>query len=299
MKKLQSLKLLALLLTLKSTILIPTPIATAETPNNGDEMIPRGVVERLLRLNIADFMGVEKQLILGKLPDNLPLEIPQPANTQVVATIQRGKDNYQIELDVPQSAAQVESLYENQLTQKGWKQQKQPSPQQAFATSASEANKSIGYCESEKGPSINLTISQSEKASTAVSIGLSTDKNNHFCRYISGGSPFDIVEVPSLKPPENTKVIPNPMRTFSSEMSNSKVTLESQLNMEQLNQHYINEMQQAGWRKTADTKDNQTNLSIWTIKGAEDVTWEAIMRIKPVEDKSGQYSANLLILQDK
>ena len=299
MKKLQSLKLFALLLTLNSTILIPSAIATAETPNNDDEMISRGIVERLLRLNIPDFMGVEKKLFIGKLPDNLSVDIPQPANSQVVGTIQRGRDNYQIELDVPQSAAQIESFYENQLKQKGWKQQKRPSPQQVFATSASQANKSIGYCESEKGPSINLSISQLEKASTAVCIGLSTDKNNHFCRYISGNSPFDIVEVPTLKPPENTKVIPDPMRTFSSEISNSKVTLESQLNIEQLNQHYTNEMQQAGWTKTADAKDTRNNLTIWRFKGKEDVSWEGIMRIKPVEGKSGQYSANLMILQEK
>jgi len=128
---------------------------------------------------------------------------------------------------------------------------------------------------------------------------LSTNKNNHFCRYISGNSPFDVVEVPSLKPPENTKVIPNPMRTFSPEMSNSKVTLESQLNIEQLNQHYTNEMQQAGWIKTTDVKDSQVNLSIWTFKGQEDVSWEGIMRFKPIEGKSGQYSANLMILQEK
>ena len=298
MKKLQSLKLFALLLTLNSTILIPSAIATAETPNNDDEMISRGIVERLLRLNIPDFMGVEKKLFIGKLPDNLPVEVPQPGNSQVVGTIQRGKDNYQIELDVPQSAAQVESFYENQLTQKGWKQQKQPSPQQAFAITANQSNKSSSYCESAKGPSINLSISQLEKTSTSVSIGLSTNKNNHFCRYLSGGSPFDIVEVPSLKPPENTKVIPNPMRTFGSEISNSKATLESQLNIEQLKQHYINQMQQAGWTKTADAKNTQTNLSVWTFKGQENI-WEGIMRIKPVEGKSGQYSANLMILQEK
>ena len=158
MNKLKSLKIIALLLTLKSITLIPSPIAIAETPNNDDEMIPRGVVERLLRLNIVDFMGVEKQLLLGKLPDNLPVEIPRPANSQIVGTIQRGKDNYQIELDIPQSATQVESFYENQLTQKGWKQQRQPSPQQAFATSVNQANKNLGYCKSEKGPSINLSI---------------------------------------------------------------------------------------------------------------------------------------------
>ncbi|NJM20047.1 MAG: hypothetical protein HC907_15765 [Richelia sp. SM1_7_0] len=298
MNQLHSLKLFALLLILKSTILLPTPTAVAETPND-DEMIPRGVVERLLRLNIPDFMGVEKELLIGKLPGNLPVEIPQPTNTQIIGTIQRGKDNYQIELDIPQPATQVESFYQSQLTSKGWKQQKQPSPQQAFATTANQSNQNIGYCKSEKGPSINLSISQSEKTSTAVSIGLSTDKNNYFCRYLSGGSPFDIVEVPSLKPPENTKVIPNPMRTFSSEMSNSIATLESQLNLEQLNQHYINQMQQAGWTKTADAKDAQINLSTWTLKSKEDVTWEGIMRIKPVEGKSGQYSANLMILPDK
>jgi hypothetical protein len=298
MNQLHALKLFALLLILKSTILIPTPTAVAETPND-DEMIPRGIVERLLRLNIPDFMGVEKQLLIGKLPDNLPVEIPQPANTQVVGTVQRGKDNYQIELNVPQSADQVESFYEKQLIQQGWKQQKQPSPQQAFATSANESKKNMSYCKSEKGPSLNLNVSQSDNNDTAVSIGLDNDTNYSFCRYLSGSLPFEILEVPSLKPPENTKVIPNPMRTFSSEMSDSKATLESQLNLEKLSQHYINQMQQAGWTKTTDAKDAEINLSIWTFKGEGDVTWQGIMRIKPVKGKSGNYSANLLILQDK
>lgn len=299
MNKLNSLKLFVLLLVLKSTVIIPTPVAVAEIPDGNNEMIPRGVVERLLRLNRPDFMGVEKQLVIGELPTNLPVEIPQPTNTEVVGTIQRGKDNYQIELNVSESVARVESFYQQQLTKAGWKKQKKPSPKQAFAISANQKNENLSYCKSNKGPAIDLMVSQSDNNSTAVSISLDTNENHSFCRYLAGGFPFDVVEVPILKPPKATKVIPEPMRSFSSEMSNSTVTLESELNLEQLNTHYMNEMQQAGWGKTADSKNNQINLTVWTFKGEKNSNWQGIMRIKPMENQSGRYSANLIILQDK
>ncbi|MEM7552535.1 MAG: hypothetical protein AAF378_00265 [Cyanobacteria bacterium P01_A01_bin.84] len=302
MNKLYFLQLLILpLLIIKSAIVIPTFLAVAEPADNNDEMIPKQIVERLLRLNRIDYYrGGRSQLLLGKLPDKLPVEIPQPSNTQILASIQRGESYYEMVLNVPQGSAQVESFYENQLTQKGWKQHRSTSPKQAFATSATQKD-DLNFCKSEKGPALRLNLNQpAQDTPTEVSISLDANESNSFCRFLSGGLPFAFAKTPTLKPPANTKVIPKPIGGYSSEMSHSKATLESdELNLEQLNQHYISQMQQAGWTKMADTKNNQTTFSLWTLKDKDNNIWQGMMSIKPIPNKSGQYLSNLIVMQEK
>ena len=83
MNKLNLLTLFFFPLVILLAIAIPTRVAVAETANNNDdEMIPTKIAERLLRLNRVDFYrGIKSNIIVGKLPDNLPVEIPQPGDT--------------------------------------------------------------------------------------------------------------------------------------------------------------------------------------------------------------------------
>lgn len=266
MNKLNLLTLFLFPLIILLAIAIPTRVAVAEPTNDNDnEMIPRKVLERLLKLNRVDFyQGRKSQIIIGKLPDDLQVEIPQPAESEILGSIKRGEDIYEIALDVPLAATQVKSFYETQLTQNGWKQQQDISPKRAFATSATQIDENFSYCFSEKGPLLQLNINQLENNPTEVSISLNTDETNSSCRYlVSGGLPFSFAKTPSLKPPANTKVIPKGNVGFSSEMSHSMANLESQLNLQQLNQHYIAQMEQAGWTKIADTQNTQAGFSMY------------------------------------
>ncbi|MBE9215599.1 hypothetical protein IQ247_23515 [Plectonema cf. radiosum LEGE 06105] len=301
MNKLNSIKLILFsLFLLNLAILIPSYVTVAQPANNQDEMIPRKIVERLLRLNRVDYYrGGRSQLLIGKVPDNLPVEIPQPAQAEILGSIKRSEDYYEIALDIPQSATQVKSFYENQLTQKGWKQQEDMSPKRAFATSITQIDENLNYCKSEKGPALQLNLNQSEDTFTEVSISLNTNQSDSTCRYLIRGLPFSFTKTPILKPPANTTVIPKPIGGFSSEFSNSMATLESQLTLEQLHQHYMNQMQQAGWQKIADTKNIQTTLSMWSLKDKDNNNWQGIMTIKPIEGNQKQYLANLIIMQDK
>lgn len=300
MNKLNLLTLILLPLITLFAIAIPTRVAVAEPANNDDEMISTKVLERLLRLNRVDiYRGIKSNIIIGKLPDNLPVEIPQPDNTQIVGSIKRGEHAYEIALDTTLTATQVKSFYENQLIDKQWKQQEDISPKRAFATSANQIEENLSFCKSEKGPLLQLNINQSENTFTEVSISLNTDESNSSCRYLIGGLPFSFAKTPILRPPVNTKVTPKQVGGFSSEMSNSMANLESQLNIEQLNQHYLSQMQEAGWTKIADTQNNQAAFSMWSLKDKDNIFWQGMMSIKPVEGKSEQYLANLIIMQEK
>jgi len=300
MNKLNLLTLFLLPLIIFLATAIPTKVAVAEPANNDDEMVSRKVLERLLRLNRVDFYrGRKSQVIIGKLPDDLSTEIPQPSEAEIVGSIKRGEDTYEIALDVPVAATQVKSFYETQLAEKGWKQQEDMSPKRAFATSATEFEESLSFCKSEKGPLLQININQPENTSTEVGMSLNTNESDSSCRFLIKGLPFSFAKTPILKPPANTKITPKQVGGFSSEMSNSMANLESQLNLQQLNQHYIGQMQQAGWTKMADAQNNQAAFSMWSLKDKDNIFWQGMMSIKPVEGKSEQYLANLVIMQDK
>lgn len=289
MNKLNFLTLILLPFIILLAIAIPSRVAVAEPANNDNEMISTKVVERLLRLNRMDFyIGRKSQVLIGKLPDDLQVEIPQPSDADIVGSIKKGEDFYEIALDVPAAATQVKSFYETQLNQKGWKQQEDMSPKRAFATSATQIDENLSYCKSNKGPLLQLNINQPENNPTEVSISLNTDETNSSCRYLIGGLPFSFAKTPILKPPANTKVTPKQVGGFSSEMSNSMANLESQLNLEQLNKHYISQMQQAGWTKMADAQNNQAAFSMWLLKDKDNISWQGMMSIKPIEGKSEQ-----------
>jgi hypothetical protein len=294
MKRLHLIKLILLpLIILNSTIVIP--IAVAETPNNDDEMISRRLVERLLNPSMLE----ESELIIGKLPDNLFIQIPQPSKSQILGTMIRGKSSYQIELNAPQSATEVKSFYQTQLTAAGWKNSQIISPPKpAFVTSENQSNENLGFCNSEKGALVHLKFNQYEDNSTEISLFLNQVKQPNFsCPQSNIGLPF--AHIPSLKPPANTKVTPRLTGNISPQTSNSVATLESNLTIEQLNQHYMNQMQQAGWTKTGDTKNAQTIFSIWGFKDQENRIWQGVMSLKPIEGKSGQYFASLILTQEE
>ena len=300
MNKLNLLTLFFFPLVILLAIAIPTRVAVAESVNNDDEMIPTKVVERLLRLNRVDFYrGRKSQIVIGKFPDDLQIEIPQPSKAEIVGSIKRGEDIYEIALDIPVAAPQVKSFYENQLIEKEWKQQEDMSPKRAFATSATQVEENLSFCKSEKGPLLQLNINQSENNFTEVSISLNTDESNSSCRFLIRGLPFSFAKTPILKPPANTKVTPKQAGGMSSEMSHSMANLESQLNLQQLNQHYISQMQEAGWTKMTDGQNNQAAFSMWSLKDKDNISWQGMMSIKPVEAKSEQYLANLVVMQDK
>lgn len=86
MNKLNLLTLFLFPLIILLAIAIPTRVAVAEPTNDNDnEMIPRKVLERLLKLNRVDFyQGRKSKIIIGKLPDDLQVEIPQPAESEIL-----------------------------------------------------------------------------------------------------------------------------------------------------------------------------------------------------------------------
>lgn len=300
MNKPNLLALLLFPLIILLAVVIPTRVAVAELSNNDDKMISTKVLERLLRLNRVDFFrGRKSQVFIGKLPDDLSTEIPQPSEAEIVGSIKRGEDIYEIALDIPVAATQVKSFYETQLVQKGWKQQEDMSPKRAFVTSATEFEENLSFCKSEKGPLLQVNINQPENTSTEVGMSLNTNESDSSCRFLVKGLSFSFAKTPILKPPANTKVTPKQVGGFSSEMSSSMANLESQLNLQQLNQHYIIQMQQAGWIKMADAQNNQAAFSMWSLKDKNNISWQGMMSIKPIEGKPEQYLANLILLQEK
>lgn len=294
MNKLKSLKLFLLLLIVKSTVTISTTVAVAETKNSNEKMIPQRLVERLLNRSA----GENSRILQGKLPEDLRIQIPQTPQTQILGSIERGKYSYQIELNTPQSLQEIESFYQNKLINSGWKKVHIPAPPQpAFLESEKQTNVMLGFCNLKERALLNMKLNELENNSTEVTLLVHTPNPMTFsCPQFNTDLSSS---TPKLKPPKNTKVTPNQIGIPGTRVSNSTAKIESELNIAQLNQHYINQMEQAGWKKIADTKSNQTMLSMWTFKGEKNSNWQGIITLKPIGGKSGEYFVNLILTEEQ
>lgn len=86
-----------------------------------EDTISKTLVQRLLGL----YSG-QAVLLVGKLPDKLPVEVPLPDGAEILASILRKSsltdqdNNIQIFIDTSQTPEQVKTFYQQRLQSSGW-----------------------------------------------------------------------------------------------------------------------------------------------------------------------------------
>ena len=68
----------------------------------------------------GDLWEVKPRLFLGKIPENLPVELPVPEQTQVLGTLARSEAHVEIVLESELTAEEVLRFYRTRLIALGW-----------------------------------------------------------------------------------------------------------------------------------------------------------------------------------
>ncbi len=305
MPRFQNLPTLTLLL---ASTLALAPTAVAVTPSqdiNETALVKR--VERLL-----GFPSDTGQLILGRLPDHLPVHLPLPEGAQVIGSIVRSANNFQILLDVAQSPAQIKAFYQQQLLRAGWKQRKFSfGPNQGFVISPSDfglwaANHTV-FCQELQRASLLIETNSPPNAPTEVRLrlkGVKSATSTFDC--VSSIEAFDLepfpplAPLPTLSPPPKVQV--SSLGSFSSvqlssessssdQLSSSSVVLETQLDIQSLLTHYAAQFEQAGWKRRNSEQDGPLVWSTWTMKDNKGLSWQGLLNITRIGGLSNRYIA--------
>ncbi|MEB3215860.1 MAG: hypothetical protein VKN72_06330 [Nostocales cyanobacterium 94392] len=285
------LKLLPSLLIVLAGTFTLTP-SIAQTTN--EEPGLRKFIERMLSV-----YG-DTKVIVGKLPEKMPVELPIPSNSQILGSTVSEKGNIQVVLDASGTVEQVTDFYKTQLQNIGWNKPKNHhiyNYNRGFVKQTSEFGDYITFChQTNKLLYVGLRINKGKETPSVVSVDLNPvnekDENTYNpCETVNYME--DTVALPILTPPSDTEVSRKGIDHYNNE---SGVILETKLDSKTLANHYSQQLEKAGWKRIDSGESNSYSWSTWTFKDEKGKSRQGLMNFTRLEGKPNQYFANLKVL---
>jgi len=235
-----------------------------------------------LRLLATSYPGAslpaELHLLVGRIPDGLPVALPVPERAQVAGTYVHGPKDIIVLLDTDLPPERVFAFYEERLRDAGWARLAAPdllsisggfteptrplspvSPRQAL------------FCQGPHGPSLRVQAAAPPgEVLTQVRLDLDLLLGQPMCQPIQEGRQI----VPSLTPPLHARQMTRSASLGAREFY-VRAILESDGTLTDLVTHYAAQMEQAGWSQTEAGRGGSIAWSTWTWDGGQDGMWHA------------------------
>lgn len=220
------------------------------------------------------------QLLPGRLPDSLPLQVPIPDGGRLVGSVVRGGQpkggGTEMVLDAPGGAAETLRFYQQALGGQGWTQAPfGPGEPRGFQPTV--ASTGAAFCQGAQGPWLSLNVVSRPNAPSDVRLRLDA-MNPGPCAQPPGPPekrlPPGMDRLPALYAPEGVALQMagsggGPGR-FSSE-----ATAETSLGVAALEAHFAQQLQAAGWTRREGAAQGPLAWSVWTVPGEGD--WQGFL----------------------
>ncbi len=191
------------------------------------------------------------RLIVGALPDTLPVDVPLPDGCRVVGSMVRGRREISIVLDSDQPAEQVLGFYRERLTAAGWRVPTLPG--HGGFTSGFMDRRAI-YCWGSRGPALYVYARPLSGGPTDVRLDLHLDARHSPCGQRFMGPEMENL-IPFLSPPTGGRQSPEG-GGGGGDSWRSYATLETDLDLAAVAEHYARQLEQAGWTRMGAGQDS-------------------------------------------
>lgn len=235
----------------------------------------RELAERLLSPRYSNPLGQQTaiQLLVGQLPSNLPLKLPIPPGATLLGSSVRSQGNQKLAgadiiLDAPGTAEEVLSFYQKELQTQGWKAQTNfPGGPGEFGFQPNSVLVNEVFCKGSTGPLLGISIDPQSTGPSQVRINLETNQNS--CAHLSSPNPRpypDMQRIPLLYAPKGA-TIQSLGGGGTGDRWSSDAVAETNLSAVQLEEHFAQQLKQAGWQQTASGDNPSLAWSTWTLPG--------------------------------
>jgi len=236
----------------------------------------RELAERLLSPQYSNPLGQQTsiQLLVGQLPSNLPLKLPIPPGATLLGSAVRSQGDQNLAgadiiLNVPGTAEAVLNLYEKEFQAQNWKAQRNfpgnPMPG-GFQPAPMLLNRV--FCKSTQGPLAVVSVEPQSAGPNHVRLSIDT-LGSSSCAYSPSsypGSDPAAQRIPPLYAPKGTTVQSTGGGGGGDRWSTDAVA-ETNLSAAQLEEHFAQQLKQAGWQQTASGDTPSLAWSTWTLPG--------------------------------
>ncbi len=259
---------------------------TEQTPSqpevSGSESELVRFVQRLLdfRYPGAPEPG-EVQILAGQLPEDMPVELPIPRDAEVVGSVARGDQNVEIILDVPGEPQSVLDAYEEQLVAAGWREPELDGPSGGGFVPADGAFASL-FCREQEESYLSVsafTLDNRDMSDVRLSLN-SAPEDYSPCDERSFPDPPGISGlIPRLEAPRDSTMLEGGEGGGGGGGSNSwysNSTFKTEMSVANLEEHYREQLEKAGWSREDSGAGGPTAWSTWTFTDDDGDAWSGV-----------------------
>jgi hypothetical protein len=252
-------------------------MTSEQNADSGDDLF-RELAMRLLAPQYTGAPSAEEvQLLIGELPDNLPLELPLPDGARVLGSLVRG--DTEIVLDATQSPEEVIDFYREQLTAAGWEEPEEPDFSGGFVSSG--VGNGISLCQSKKGPRFSLRTLESDTGLTDVRLNLS-DGRHSGCD-MDVGYMGEESKIPNLVAPPGVQQWGGGGGGGGDNFYTS-ADVETELSSRELAKHYTEQLKAAGWTLLTQGEGESVAFSNWSFEDEHGDAWHGFFFAYEIAD---------------
>jgi hypothetical protein len=246
----------------------------------GDEESLREFIQRYLSPIYPGAEEGETKVLIGNLPDDLPVDLPLPENARIVATVQQSSGFTQVILEAMQTPDEAEAFYNQSLVDLGW----QPAQLHQEGSGFVSSNQGERFCLDEGDAYLELLFLERIEGRTEVRLTLQSPVVYNFCQegdpgYMDPGSSL----IPALEAPPDVQTSGSGAGSSSDGSAYSTTDLLTSLSIDALLAHYNDQMEQAGWELV----DQGTS---------EVVAWSAW---KLIDEAGDEWGGNLIVMDNR
>jgi hypothetical protein len=208
------------------------------------------------------------RLVLGEVPEEIPLAPPIPAGGSVLGSVARQADgqlvNVDILVDLPSGMTAMEALafYERELPARGWAAAPAAPSGMRGGFQFGPGGLSRTFCRDEAGPWVSVTVgAQGGSAEARLHLDLTSPGP---CAQPGRGDPPGGDLLPPLRAPDGVSLLPLG-GSFGSDQVVSQATLASESPATDLERHFAAQLLAAGWERIDDGADGPLAWSRWRL----------------------------------
>lgn len=253
-----------------------------------DEDILQKLALRLV--TYPDDMRVDKpQLLVGSIPDSLPIHVPFPTDFAILGTLMRGPKSFEIILDIPLSTNDVLDFYQHALRD-GWlANEDMPGMQRGGFTHKRQAVERQFYFHN-SGWRLDIQVTAETNAVANVRLQLDQDQQHKERRRQRGRRPDFLAVLPPLVPPEGASQLARSSGGGGGNVySSATLTLQEALQIAAVVENYTNQLVQAGWTPLETELAEHSAWSTWQFRSEDDEEWLAAFYLFQLAGEPVQY----------
>jgi hypothetical protein len=209
------------------------------------------------------------EIVVGRLPDKLPFDIPRPDNARIVGSLARPSIGTVV-FALPQSPRDASKAYTELLLRAGWDDR----GNQVGGFEPPPMIYSGPFCKGDD-KSISTSVAERPDGQTSLQVRYATDQRYSGCAERERRGSLGTEErgpMPLLDPPRDAKILGSSVGG-SRDYTEASARIKGGLAPPQLVAHYATQLRASGWAPASDAASGDVSAQTWTVEDRHGKKW--------------------------